>query len=57
MTELGITGEETAKWHEIHVTPHQADVLGLALLGGGIAVLLVGAVLRRATGERPLRAA
>jgi APA family basic amino acid/polyamine antiporter len=57
MTELGITGEETAKWHEIHVTPHQADVFGLALLGSGIAVFLVGAVLRRATGERPLRAA
>jgi APA family basic amino acid/polyamine antiporter len=57
MTELGITTEETAKWHEIHVTPHQADLVGLGLLGLGVAVLLVGIALRRSTGERPFRTA
>ena len=29
MTEFGITTEATTKWHEIHVTPHQADTVGL----------------------------
>jgi APA family basic amino acid/polyamine antiporter len=52
MTELGITTEATAKWHEIGVTPHQADMVGLAVLGIGIVILLVGVALRRATGER-----
>jgi APA family basic amino acid/polyamine antiporter len=56
MTELGITTEETAKWHEIHVTAHQADMVGLGLLGAGLAILLAGVAMRRATGERPLRA-
>ena len=35
MTELGITTEATTKWHEIHVTPHQADTVGLVVLGVG----------------------
>ena len=52
MTEFGITTENTAKWHEIHVTPQQADLVGLALLGGGLVVLAVGLAMRRATGER-----
>jgi APA family basic amino acid/polyamine antiporter len=52
MTELGITTENTAKWHEINVTPHQADMFGLALLGAGIVVLLAGLAMRKATGER-----
>ena len=30
MTELGITTEALTKWHEIHVTPHEADMVGLA---------------------------
>ena len=35
MTEFGITNENTAKWHEIDVTPQQADIVGLAVLGVG----------------------
>jgi APA family basic amino acid/polyamine antiporter len=57
MTELGITTETTAKWHEIHVTPDQADTLGLILLGVAVCTLLVGLGLRKATGERALSAA
>jgi APA family basic amino acid/polyamine antiporter len=52
MTEFGITSEATAKWHEIHVTPEQADTVGLMLLGAGLAVCLAGLALRRASGER-----
>jgi len=52
MTEFGITSEATAKWHEIHVTPSQADAVGLAVLGTGIVILLAGLGVRRATGER-----
>jgi APA family basic amino acid/polyamine antiporter len=52
MTEFGITSEATAKWHEIHVTPEQADMVGLMVLGAGLAVCLAGLALRRASGER-----
>jgi APA family basic amino acid/polyamine antiporter len=52
MTEFGITSEATAKWHEIHVTPEQADTVGLMVLGAGLAVCLAGLALRRASGER-----
>jgi APA family basic amino acid/polyamine antiporter len=52
MTELGITTEATAKWHEIGVTPHEADMVGLGLLGAGVLVLVAGLAMRRATGER-----
>ena len=52
MTELGITSEATAKWHEIHVTPEQADTVGLMVLGAGVALFLVGLAFRKATGER-----
>ena len=38
MTVLGITGETTAKWHEVHVTAEQACLLGVVTLvvGGGM---------------------
>jgi len=52
MTEFDITSEATAKWHEIHVTPDQADTVGLMVLGAGVALFLVGLALRKATGER-----
>ena len=52
MTEFGITSEATAKWHEIHVTPEQADTVGLMVLGAGVALFLAGLALRRLTGER-----
>ncbi len=52
MTELGITTEATAKWHEIGVTAHDADIVGLRVLGIGVAVLVAGLALRKATGER-----
>ena len=57
MTEFGITTEATTKWHEIGVTPEQADAVGLMVLGAGVVVFLVGAALRKATGERAMTAA
>jgi hypothetical protein len=48
MTELGITTEATTKWHEIHVTPQQADTVGLMLLGVSLVVFLAGRALARA---------
>ena len=47
MTELGITTEATTKWHEIHVTPHQADTVGLAVLGVGAVLFFAGRVLAK----------
>ncbi|OFV86406.1 MAG: hypothetical protein A2V74_12060 [Acidobacteria bacterium RBG_16_70_10] len=52
MTTLGITTENTAKWHEIHVRPDQADSLGFGLLVGGLAVFVAGRLLAR-SGRRP----
>jgi len=47
MTEFGITTEALTKWHEIHVTPHQADTVGLAVLGVGAVLFVAGRVLAR----------
>ncbi|HEY8548984.1 MAG TPA: amino acid permease [Vicinamibacterales bacterium] len=52
MTEFGITNETIAKWHEIGVTPDQADSFGLMILGISIAIWVVGLLLTKATGER-----
>jgi C-terminus of AA_permease len=52
MTELGITNENTAKWHEIGVSPEQADFFGLLLLGGAIVVFVLGKILTKSSGER-----
>jgi basic amino acid/polyamine antiporter, APA family len=51
MTVFGITTETTAKWHEINVTPEQADVVGFYILGTGLALFILGKVLTKATGE------
>ena len=32
MTVLGVNGEATAKWHEVHVTPEQATIAGVVVL-------------------------
>jgi APA family basic amino acid/polyamine antiporter len=55
MTELGITTEATTKWHEIHVTPHQADTVGLGLLAAGAVVFFAGRLLAK-SGGRPAAA-
>jgi APA family basic amino acid/polyamine antiporter len=47
MTELGITTEATARWHEIHASPEGAVELGLVVLGSGLAIGAVGLLLRR----------
>jgi basic amino acid/polyamine antiporter, APA family len=47
MTELGVTTEVTAKWHEIGVTPERADIVGLQVLGASIVVFVIGLVLAR----------
>ena len=51
MTEFGVTTETTAKWHEIGVTPEQADVVGFYILGIGLVLFIVGKVLTKSTGE------
>jgi hypothetical protein len=52
MTEFGITTEATTKWHEIHVTPHQSDTVGIALLVASAVVFFAGRVLAK-SGRRP----
>jgi APA family basic amino acid/polyamine antiporter len=51
MTELGITTEALTKWHEIHVTPHEADTVGLAVLATGAVVFAIGRLLSRSAGR------
>ncbi len=58
LTEWGVTNENTAKWHEIGWTPEQADARGLMVLGVGVAILVLGIVLTKASGEgQPQKAA
>jgi APA family basic amino acid/polyamine antiporter len=52
MTEFGITTEALTKWHEIHVTPHEADTVGLSVLAVGAVVFAVGRLLAR-SGRAP----
>lgn len=52
MTEIGITTETTAKWHEINVTADQADTFGLQVLGVAIVVFVIGKVLTKSSGEK-----
>jgi APA family basic amino acid/polyamine antiporter len=47
MTEIGITTEALTKWHEIHVTPHEADMVGLAVLAAGAVVFVLGRMVAR----------
>jgi APA family basic amino acid/polyamine antiporter len=47
MTEFGITTEALTKWHEIHVTPEQADAVGLGVLAAGAVVFVAGRLLAR----------
>jgi APA family basic amino acid/polyamine antiporter len=52
MTQFGITTEATTKWHEVHVTPQQADTVGLVVLGLGAVVFVAGRLLAK-SGGRP----
>ena len=47
MTELGITSEAITKWSEIHVTPQEADMVGLGVLATGAVVFAVGRLMSR----------
>jgi hypothetical protein len=52
LTEFGVLAPELAKWEEIHITPHQSDMLGLAVLGSGVVLFLIGSLLRRGSAGR-----
>ncbi len=47
MTLSGITSEELARWQELRLAPHQALVVGLAVLVVGAAVLAAGRAIAR----------
>ncbi len=61
LTELGVTTETTAKWHELdaltsrllglNVTAESADMFGLQVLGVGVALYVIGRVLTSVSGE------
>jgi hypothetical protein len=57
LTEWGVTNENTAKWHELGITPERADGVGLTVLGVGIAILIAGIVLAKISGEGRKQAA
>jgi APA family basic amino acid/polyamine antiporter len=42
MTVLGINGEATAKWHEVHLSPEQAVVCGVVVLVISGALFMMG---------------
>jgi hypothetical protein len=47
LTRIGVTTEATARWHEIHVSPEQADIVGLLIVAVGAVVLATGWVLSK----------
>ncbi len=49
LTEFGVTTENSAKWHEIGITPGEADTFGLKILAIGIATLVTGVILKKMT--------
>ncbi len=49
LTILGVTTENSAKWHEILVTPDQADRVGWTILAAGVITFLVGFFLGKAS--------
>jgi APA family basic amino acid/polyamine antiporter len=49
MTEIGLTTEAIAKWHEIGVTPEEADAFGLKWLAVAVGVWALGFGLRKAS--------
>jgi len=51
LTQIGLTTETTAKWSEIGVTAEAADTFGLQVLGVALAVLSVGWILGKLSGE------
>lgn len=54
LTEFGVTTENSAKWHEINITPEQADTFGLTILGLGVVVCVAGFVLRKVSPKRQM---
>lgn len=62
MTELGITTENLAKWHELdeltsrylgfHVSAETADQFGLTMLMISVGIYVLGLVLQKISGER-----
>jgi APA family basic amino acid/polyamine antiporter len=58
MTELGLTNETTAKWHELadltglNITAETSDVFGLQVLLVAVGVFVVGWILAKVSGER-----
>jgi APA family basic amino acid/polyamine antiporter len=58
LTELGVTTETTARWHELskiglNVTPEDADRFGLSVLAAGVVIAVVGIVATRGGARRP----
>ena len=51
LTELGVTNENTAKWHEIGVSPESADAVGWQVLAVGAILFVVGRVFARASAK------
>ena len=61
LTELGVTNEDLAKWHELdsvlkyigmHINPEIADAFGLKILLVGAVVTAIGFVLGRSSSKR-----
>jgi len=66
LTTLGVTTEELAKWSEVddliskiglHISADIADRFGLVILGIGIALVIVGIVLRKSAAKPSVPAA
>lgn len=49
LTEFNVLNPEMVKWEEIHVSAHQADMLGLAVLASGAVLFGIGTMLRKSS--------
>ncbi|MEP7119095.1 MAG: hypothetical protein ABI880_16025, partial [Acidobacteriota bacterium] len=52
MTELGLTTETIAKWHEIGVTAELADAFALKWLSVSLVIFAIGFGLRKAAAPK-----
>ena len=52
LTEFNVLNPAMVKWEEIHVSAHQADMVGLAVLASGAALFGIGMLLRKGSAPK-----
>jgi hypothetical protein len=52
LTEFNVLNPAMVKWEEIHVSAHQADMVGLAVLASGAVLFGIGMLLRKGSAPK-----